>query len=232
KALKNWAATLIDQTVRHFEDTSSPRTAAFLILASEAIYRSRGDYGPAPDLWLQCAKMLLRLFTEHSHADWTWFEPYLSYDNYRLPEALIRAGSLSGRGDMTEAGFAALDWLVRRQSGTDGVFRPVATQEFGIRHSPPLRYDQQPIEAWAAIDAMIAASTVRPMKSWHHHGEAAYSWFSGSNDALLAVADMETGECYDGINAAGINRNRGAESVLAWQFARRRINALRKLDIC
>ena len=35
----------------------------------------------------------------------------------------------------------------------------------------------------------------------------------------LALGDIETGECQDGLMPTGVNRNRGAESILAFHFA-------------
>ena len=230
--IRDWAATLFDQVVLHMEPDISPRTAAFLVLAMEQNRASRGDDAEATALMTRCADYLHGLYTEHATSGWHWFEPYLSYDNYRLPEALIVAGRMLERAPLIDAGCEALDWLATRQTGPGGRFRPVATEEFGVRHAAPALYDQQPVEAWAAIDAAIAAQRVRPDRRWIDHAEAAYRWFEGDNDASARVADPVSGECFDGIGAWGVNRNMGAESVLAWQFAQRRIEALRRLDIC
>ena len=229
-ALSSWAATLIDQTIGCCSGTRSPRTSAFLILAMAAIRDVRGNDGPAPQLLNTSADLLLQLFQTHSRPGWVWFEPYLSYDNYRLPEAMIVAGRALGRQDMIHVGYDALHWLVDRQTGPDGIFRPVATQEFGIAHSELRLYDQQPIEAWAAIDAAIAACALQTDKASMTHAMAAHAWFTGANDANQPIADSASGHCYDGINEQGVNQNRGAESVLAWQFAHRRIRTLSELD--
>ncbi|MGB3739144.1 MAG: hypothetical protein WA948_07305 [Pontixanthobacter sp.] len=232
KGVRDWAATLFDQVVRRVDPETSPRTAAFLILAMEQNASARGDNAIAPTLVARCGKYLHGLFEHHAAPGWQWFEPYLSYDNYRLPEALIAAGTLLDRSQWIETGCEALSWLIARQTGPSGVFRPVATEEFGVIHAPPALYDQQPIEAWAAIDAAIAVQRARPDKRWIDHAEAAFAWFTGTNDARSPIANSAIGECFDGIGAQGVNRNMGAESVLAWQFAQRRIEVLRRLDIC
>lgn len=227
--LSSWAATLFDQTIGHMRTVSSPRTAAFLILALCRSIKFRGNPGPVPNLLADSAAYLLRLFREHSSTQWTWFEPYLSYDNYRLPEAMVVASELLGEVKMREAGIAALRWLAMRQTGPNGIFRPVSTAEFGVAHAVPALFDQQPVEAWAAIDASIVSQTIAPDDLWLAHGEAAFAWFTGANDANAALGSTETGECYDGIGKSGVNKNRGAESVLAWLFAQRRIKTLRAL---
>src|SRR3546814_3581861 len=84
----------------------------------------------------------------------------------------------------------------------------------------PRPFDQQPVEAWAAIDAAAAAYDLTGDAIWLAHAQRAFRWFSGANDRGLAVADPLTGTCRDGINRRGLNLNEGAESVLAYQHAR------------
>ncbi len=227
-----WAATLSDQVLGAIDPIASPRTAAFLILAHDRRIAARGKENRSLKIVRLCAQYLLGLHENCATTEWNWFEPYLAYDNYRLPQALIVAGKVLEKDAFLKAGCDALMWLSRRQTGPNGIFRPVSTAEFGVEHATPQLYDQQPIEAWAAIDAAIAAHGTRATASARDHAHAAYGWFTGANDAGEPVADAASGECCDGIGAGGINLNRGAESVLAWQFAQRRIITLRSLDIC
>jgi hypothetical protein len=57
--------------------------------------------------------------------------------------------------------------------------------------------------------------------------ERAFSWFLGSNDLQLVVADPDRGGCRDGLGADGCNGNQGAESTLAWLIAVERMRAIR-----
>ncbi len=63
--------------------------------------------------------------------DWVWFEEGLSYDNARLPQALIVTGDATGTPTYVEAGLRSLRWLMTRQTTPAGLFRPVGTQGFG-----------------------------------------------------------------------------------------------------
>ena len=49
--------------------------------------------------------------------------------------------------------------------------------------------------------------------------ESAFGWFFGDNDAGMPLADASEGACFDGLMATGINRNQGAESILALHLA-------------
>ena len=49
--------------------------------------------------------------------------------------------------------------------------------------------------------------------------QRAFAWFFGDNDAGMPLADASDGSCFDGLMATGINRNQGAESILAVHLA-------------
>jgi hypothetical protein len=105
------------------------------------------------------------------------------------------------------------------QCGANSVFRPVGSESFG-RNGDILPFDQQPLEAWAAIDACVSARRCDPDSSlWLEHGRRAYRWFLGDNDRNVPLADLQLGSCLDGVNPHGANQNVGAESLLAFQLA-------------
>lgn len=90
-----------------------------------------------------------------------------------------------------------------------------------------LPFDQQPVEAWATIDACAAAFEVSGNAVWIRYAKAAYAWFFGRNDRGIALADIQTGSCRDGLTPRGINENKGAESVLALHLAHSTMQRLR-----
>jgi hypothetical protein len=148
-----------------------------------------------------------------------WFESVLSYDNARLPEALIIAGRCLGDADALADGIATLAWLDGVQTSEEGNFRAVGTESFGLPYSTPGRYDQQPLEAWATIDAAVAAHIATRDPRWIDMGWRAYRWYLGANDVGVPIASVSDGDCYDGLMADRANLNRGAESVLSFQLA-------------
>ncbi len=44
----------------------------------------------------------------------------------------------------------------------------------------------------------------------------AFKWFLGENDLRIPLFDYETKGCCDGLEKDGVNRNQGAESLLAY----------------
>ena len=183
------------------------------MLGAAAIAEVDPDDSLPPTLIARWGEDLTKLFEEHSKPRWTWFEPVMAYDNARLSEALIRAGLATGREDFVRAGIRSLDWLMKQQLSEDGHFCAVGSDSFGRVYAQSLPFDQQPVDA---CDAAFCASGE---KRWRRAAVNAYRWFLGKNVLGVEVGDAETGECYDGLIPTGINRNRGAESILAFHHA-------------
>jgi glycosyltransferase involved in cell wall biosynthesis len=218
-SLRQWARGLFDQTVFSARDFGSPRATAFAMLGADYLLASHAGDKTAHALLLNGAEFLLKRLAETRRADWPWFESVLAYDNCRMPEAMIRAGMRLDRPEFVDCGLETLDWILDLQISPSGHFRPVGSDSFGHEYASPRPFDQQPVEAWAAIDGASAAFEATGDGRWLAHACRAFAWFSGDNDRGVVVADPHTGSCHDGINPRGLNLNEGAESVLAWQLA-------------
>jgi hypothetical protein len=189
-------------------DSTYPRSVAYATLGAAAA----GTSILAPLLGQFLEKMAVRL-PEPRAGSWAWPEPRLTYDNARLPEALIRVGSAVGASGTIERGLDLLDWLIEAEHGPEGFsFTPVGGR--GLDEVKPA-FDQQPIEAWAMADACFAAYRIDEGPSWRAGCLDAAEWFLGKNDLRVGMYDPVTGAGYDGLESNGVNQNRGAESTLA-----------------
>jgi glycosyltransferase involved in cell wall biosynthesis len=218
-SLRQWARRLFDQTAFSARDFGSPRATSFAMLGADYVLASHPDDEAAHSILSNGAEFLLTRLSETRRAQWPWYESVLAYDNCRMPEAMIRAGLRLDCPDFTLIGLETLNWIMDLQTSPSGCFRPVGSDSFGSEFTRPRPFDQQPLEAWAAIDGARAAFDATQDRSWLAHAGLAYAWFSGANDRGVAVADPLTGSCHDGINPRGLNLNEGAESVLAYQLA-------------
>ena len=228
-AIRRWAAACYDQTAAAIGDLASPRARAFAMLgAAEMLVVRPGDIA-ALKVLRNGADMLMTLATAASRPDWAWFEIVLSYDNTRLPEALIRAGQALDDEALIAAGLETLDWVSQQTTAEDGQFQPVGTTSFGEPFATPAIFDQQPLEAWAAIDACALAYQVTADAKWSARAAAAHGWFLGANTLSVPIIDPDTGECHDGLTPFDANHNQGAESVIAWQAGHRAFRGL--LDV-
>jgi hypothetical protein len=112
------------------------------------------------------------------------------------------------------------------QTTDAGCFRPVGSHSFGEELTPPRAFDQQPLEAAATISACRAAWRIHADPAWRFDALRAFSWFLGSNDLSIPLADVETGSCRDGLHPDRANENRGGESVVSWLLALAETRAL------
>ena len=225
---RDWAMRFFDETASLALDLGSPRAQAFSMLGAAAMLQAR----PGHDLSLSILRRFpdghLALLAEARRPEWQWFEIVLSYDNARLPEALIRAGLALERQDLVQCGLSTLGWIVGKQTSPTGRFRAVGTESFYRPYAEPLQFDQQPLEAQATVDACIAAFDATGDPRWAREAERAYAWYLGGNDLGLPIATALDGGCFDGLMPTGLNRNQGAESILALQLATCAISGLSK----
>lgn len=165
------------------------------------------------------ADRLMALLSACERSDWEWFEEGLAYDNARLPQALIVAGTGTNTRSYVDAGLRTLRWLMRLQTTSTGTFRPVGSHSFGASRRAPQPFDQQPLEAAATIAACLAACRVDDEPVWRVYAARTFAWFLGSNDLSVPVVDVETGSCRDGLHPSRANENRGGESAVSYLLA-------------
>ncbi len=225
--LRNWAAALFEKALPALEHFTSPRAWAFAVLGLHEYLRVlHGDL--LADRWrYELAGRLLALFEQNSDADWPWLEDTVTYDNARIPHALILTGYWGERHDMLQTGLEALRWLQQHQTSDDtGCFHPIGSNGFWKRGENPAPYDQQPLEAVASVSACIEAWHITKDPWWRQEAQRAFEWFLGSNDLNLPLYDATTGGCFDGLHANRVNQNQGAESTLSFLLALAEMKAL------
>ncbi|WP_427916132.1 glycosyltransferase [Sphingomonas qilianensis] len=225
---RDWAMAMFDMTASLALDLGSPRAHAFCMLGAAAVLDAHPGHVMAKQILVRFADELLALLAVARRPEWEWFEIVLAYDNARLPEAMIRAGQALKRDDLIKSGSDTLDWIIARQTSPEGRFRAVGTESFGRAYAEPLPFDQQPLEAQATVDACVTAFEVTGEKRWVDEAQRAYRWYLGQNDLDLPLATSADGGCFDGLMPTGLNRNQGAESILALQLASCAISALSK----
>ena len=223
---RDWATAMFDSTASLAFDLGSPRAQAFAMLGAAAMLEASPGHQLARRILQTFPDQHLALLDSARRPEWGWFEIVLAYDNARLPEALIRAGMALSRDDLVAGGLETLAWIMAKQTAPEGHFRAVGSESFGRAYADPLPFDQQPLEAVATIDACIAAWEATGDGKWVAEAERAYRWFLGANDLDLPLASRDDGGCFDGLMPTGLNRNQGAESILALQMANCAISGL------
>ena len=198
--------------VEHFE---SPRAIAFALVGIHAyLHKFSGD-SEVRGVREIIANRLFDQFKNIATESWPWLEDSLNYANGKLPHALLLSGQWIQRSDMVDMGLRSLKWLLSIQT-EDNHFVPIGNNGWYKKEGTKARFDQQPVEANAMIEACVEAFNITRDKTWIDNAVMCFNWFLGHNDLNLPLYDPKTGGCRDGLMADGINQNEGAESTLAW----------------
>lgn len=217
--LRDTAAHLFQRALPAAAELAHPRSWAFSMLGLHAyLRRFQGDSG-ARRIYIQLAEQLFACYQNTATEDWNWFEDQLTYDNARLPQALIIAGLDMERPDFLEAGMSSLRWLIDIHYPDTNHLVPIGCHGWYPRGGPRARFDQQPLEAAAIVAACLAAYRATDDGYWYQQAQQAFEWFLGRNDSGLSLYDPVTGGCHDGLEPGKVNQNRGAESTVAFLIA-------------
>jgi glycosyltransferase involved in cell wall biosynthesis len=198
---------------------SSPRGRALALLGIGEYLRAFEGESGVESLQRVVAERLLASFMETGSSDWPWCEDCVTYDNARLPQALIVSGGQLGNPEMTGVGLRSLAWLAEIQRSKEGAFAPIGSNGFYSRQRDRARFDQQPLEACAMVSACLDAWRVSGESRWLDEVKRAFRWFLGDNQLHFSLYDPATGGCRDGLHPDRPNENQGAESTLAFLLA-------------
>ncbi|WP_144299856.1 glycosyltransferase family 4 protein [Elioraea rosea] len=229
-ARRAWAADLFVRSLPCVEWFHSPRAWSFALLGIERFFAADHHDEAAHRLRAVLAARLMALLAAVETKDWIWFEEGLSYDNARLPQALIVTGAALGYPAMVDAGLRSLRWLMVQQIAPSGCFRPVGTDGFSFVRQAPARFDQQPVEVAATVSACLAAWRADGDACWRDHASRAFSWFLGQNDLAIPVVDIESGCCRDGLHWDRSNANCGGESAVSYLLALAELRVLARIS--
>ncbi|RLB19633.1 MAG: glycosyl transferase family 1 [Deltaproteobacteria bacterium] len=209
------STTLFNKALQAVENFHSPRAVAFCLVGIHAYLDKFSGDSDVRRIREILANRLFDQFENNGTDDWPWLENALNYANGKLPHALLLSGQWIQRSDMLDMGLRSLKWLLTIQT-EDGHFVPIGSNGWYEQGGPKARFDQQPVEANAMIEACVEAFNVTRDKSWLDNAVMCFNWFLGHNDLNMSLYDPKTGGCRDGLMADGINQNEGAESSLAW----------------
>jgi glycosyltransferase involved in cell wall biosynthesis len=216
RSRRRWAMELFARASPVVAQFHSPRAWAFTLIGLDAFCRAVPADKAAQNLRTTLSKRLTHLEHLVSTDSRHWFENGLSYENARLPQALITTGVAMQDPHILDVGLRSLRWLMTQQTAPGGQFRPIGTDGFFDLHQAPKLFDQQPVEATATISACLAAFSATQDKAWLQSAICAFDWFTGSNDLKISLIDPESGSCRDGLHEDRPNENRGAESVVCY----------------
>lgn len=214
------AADLFQRALPAVEQFNSPRAVAFTLIGLHAFLSRGGENSQIETMCKTLSNRLLQWFKNTASEDWPWCEETLTYDNARLPQALLLSGQWLGDDEMKQTALRALNWLMKIQHDESGrYFAAIGNNGWFTRGGEKAQFDQQPIEAAAMADACIEAFNITRDEEWITYAYHCLNWYLGDNELHISLYDHATGGCRDGLEAQSANENQGAESTLCWLMA-------------
>jgi len=218
KRFRKQAHSLFEQSFRKNIAFSSPRAIAFYIKALNCLLSRWKEPQTLVALRYHC-EQLMALYEKSHSPDWEWFEPYLTYSNAILPEALLLGYKITGERRYLEVSEKTLNFLIKH-TFKDSMYIPIGQSGWFPKEGIRQYFDQQPEDVTATVEAL---NTMFQVTNRRHYKELAYktfNWFLGDNAVGQVVYDRTTGGCYDGVGEKFINLNQGAESTISYLLAR------------
>ena len=212
------AGDLLDRLVATLGDDVSLRTAAYTVLGLSRLDTDRLDAAARRQLE-RLVEQLADAYERTCSEDWRWFEDELTYDNARLPQALLAGGSALGRPELTEIGLESLRWLGDECELDQSALRLPGHRGRRRGEPAPGLGDEQPLDAAALVEAELTAFAVTHEAEHGIRAIRAFEWFLGRNSLQRPLYDFATGGCSDGLGSDDLNDNEGAESTLAFHHA-------------
>ena len=211
---------LFKQLLLPVDSFVSPRAWAFTIIGALYYLKRFGGDPEVRKLLVNLSGQLCQQFSEHATEEWFWLEEIVTYDNARIPQALIGAGSYLQEQQILQTGLCALNWLISIQTNpAGGQLSLVGNNGWYRCGGEKAPFDQQPLDAAAMVAACTQAYLATGEPRWQIAMDWSFNWFFGNNDTHQTLYDFSSGGCYDGLMPGGVNMNQGGESTLSLLLA-------------
>ena len=196
-------------------------------LAADRRLRGARPRPPRPDRLDPAARRVLERVVEQLAAayastraeGWRWFEDELTYDNARLPHALIVGGVALGQDALSRRASSRCAGSATSPGWRTACCGCRATTAADRAEPAPGAGDEQPLDASAFVEAELAAFAVTGEPEHGVRAQKSFDWFLGRNQLQRPLYDFATGGCSDGLGDETTNDNEGAESTLAFHRA-------------
>ena len=176
------------------------------------------------------ADNLVSIYKAVAVDDWKWYEPYLTYANSLLPEAMLFAAKATDNNLYRIIAKESFEFLLSVTYLENEI--KVVTNQGGIQQGRDnIEFGEQPIEIAYTILALDSFYRELNDVDFLHKMEIAFDWFLGRNHLNQIIYNPCTGGCCDGLEQYHVNLNQGAESTVSYILARLTVEKYIDLDI-
>ncbi|SHJ49437.1 Glycosyltransferase involved in cell wall bisynthesis [Reichenbachiella agariperforans] len=196
----------------------SPRAIAFCIKGLYYHYQLKKD-PETLELITKLADNLISKYRGVSNENWKWYEPYLTYANAVLPEAMLLAAKCTNSDLYKETAKESLDFLLSTTQ-VDGQFSVISNIGRHYEGQVKKKFGEQPIEIAYTVLALETFYDEYHDVNYLTQMRTAFNWFLGENHLHQIIYNPCTSGCYDGLEEYHVNLNQGAESTISYLLAR------------
>lgn len=212
------AELALEKFMPNIEKLTSPRAIAFAIKGLYH-YNIKHNNPEVQSLITSLADNLVSKFRANSDAKWHWYEPYLTYANSVLPEAMLYAYLATGNPVFEKTAVMSFDFLLSIIY-QDKQIKVISNQGWHNKGVTANIYGEQPIDVAYTIMTLGLFYDTFNDRSYLKKMSHAFDWFLGKNHLHKIIYNPCTGGCYDGLEQWHVNLNQGAESTVSYLMAR------------
>ena len=212
---REFATELFHKSLAHFKTLTHLRGMANTVIGISLYLKVfPGDEGMLNEM-RRLTDQLVSAYERNHEAAWHWFEDKMTYDNAILPLALLHSCEITADEKVRTVAIKTMGFL-DKLTLSNGYLSPVGNDGWYVKGGAFPVYDQQAIETMAMVLMHFQAYKIFRKPEYIEKMFLSYRWFLGENTLRAPLYDHETKGCCDGLLPAGINRNQGAESTLAY----------------
>lgn len=216
------AFRVLQPCLNWLENLKAPRAMAFAIKGIYYYLQYRPG-GIAEDILHTLATRLNKAYQQEADQQWKWFEPYLTYGNAVLPEAMMMAYQATGNYTWLQTAKESLHFLCSK-TFTDNYMKVINNKTWYHKNddfnTTNCEGGEQSIEVAYTMLAMHTFFQVTGNVAYLEKMRLAFSWYLGNNHLKQLIYNPLTYGCYDGLEKNNVNQNQGAESSVCYLIAR------------
>ena len=212
------AEDIIEKSLSHIATIRSTRALAFSIKGLY-FYHHATKLPETISIVKTLASRLVEMYKHESVLGWEWYEPYLTYANSILPEAMLYACLLTGDSIYKEIALSSFRFLLLQTFNKNGI-EVISNKNWLQKGEIAGSYGEQPIDVAYTIITLSKFYDVFKDDDYKQKMVTAFNWFLGKNRLHQIVYNPCTGGCYDGLEETHVNLNQGAESTVSYLIAR------------
>lgn len=218
KEVANICKKLFAENMAKTAHFNSPRGIAYALLALCKAEANNLKLAAVDSLISLLSERLVAFYQRNHQKKWLWFEENLTYCNGILPQAMFNVYAVNGDKKCLQIAHETLNFLCDVLF-RDGYLNIVGNNGWYSRNGTIPLFDQQPVDAVSIIYSCIDAYETIGEMDYLQLAVNAYKWYHGNNIHGLPLYNPNTGGCFDGLTAQGVNLNQGAEAILSLLFS-------------